>query len=72
MNFPLDNPIMQFFYWLVNTPGIGGFIALLLGSSSILVYTLMLRWIKRGGEIKDEVETYTYPTPGLHHLEEHG
>ena len=24
MRFPLDNSIFQFFYWLVDTPGLGG------------------------------------------------
>ena len=26
MNFPMDYPIFQFFYWLVNTPGLGGIV----------------------------------------------
>lgn len=69
MNFPLDNPLMQFLYWLVNTPGIGGIIAMLLGGGSILAYALMLNWIKRGRLIQEEIETYVYPTPALHHEE---
>ncbi len=69
MNFPLDNPVMQFLYWLVNTPGIGGVIAMLLGGGSILAYALMLNWIKKGGDIREDLETYVYPTPALHHEE---
>ena len=65
MNFPMDYPIFQFFYWLVNTAGVGGVAAGLVAGGSILVYLLMLRWITRGSAAR-ETETYAYPTPALH------
>lgn len=64
MNFPLHNPIFQFFYWLVNTPGVGGVVVALAGGGSLLAYGLTLRRIRAA---KDEGnETYSYPTPALH------
>lgn len=64
MNFPLDNPIFQFFYWLVNTPGVGGVVVALAGGGSLLAYGLTLHRIRAA---KDEGnETYSYPTPALH------
>jgi hypothetical protein len=65
MNFPMDNPIFQFFYWLMNTPGVGGVIVILLVAASILIYAGVLFWISRGGQA-DEPETYAYPTSTLH------
>lgn len=65
MNFPLEYPIFRFFYQLINTAGLGGIIAVLLGVGSISASLLTLRWIKRGANV-DERETYTYPTPALH------
>ena len=65
MNFPLNNPIFRSFYWLVNTPGLGGFMVALLGGTSLAVYGLVLQWIRQGGQA-EEVETYSYPTPALH------
>jgi hypothetical protein len=65
MRFPLDNPIFQFFFWLVNTPGLGG-----LGVGLIVVLFVSasgsaLRWVAQGAQA-DEAETYAYPTPALH------
>ncbi len=68
MNFPMEYPIFQFFYWLVNTPSIGGFVVGILATSILLGYGSVLRWIAQGAESK-ESETYLYPTSGLH--EEH-
>ena len=68
MNFPMDNPLFQFFYWLVNTAGLGGIVVGLVGGGSLLAYALTLRWIYKGRH-SDEVETYAYPTPALHHHE---
>jgi hypothetical protein len=65
MNFPLEYPIFRFFYWLVNTPGLGGIAVSMVGGGSLLAYGLILRWIRQGADAK-EVETYVYPTPALH------
>lgn len=64
MNFP-DNPIFQFFYWLVNTPGLGGLGVGLIVIVSVSAAGSALYWITKGAEA-DEVETYAYPTPALH------
>lgn len=45
MNFPLEQPLFQFFYWLVNTPGVGAAIVGLLVGGAILIFALTLRWI---------------------------
>lgn len=63
MNFPMEYPVFQFFYWLVNTAGLGGIVVALLGGGSVLAYALTLRWIRSAA---DERDTYAYPTPGLH------
>jgi hypothetical protein len=65
MNFPLDNPIFQFLYWLVNMPGLGGLAVALIVIISVSAYGSALRWIARGAQA-DELETYAYPTPALH------
>jgi hypothetical protein len=71
MNFPLELPIFQFLFWLVNTAGVGGFLVALVGGGSLLTYGLTLYWITRGGKDEDDTEIYTYPTPALHaHHEE--
>lgn len=67
MGFPLEYPIFEFLYWLINTAGLGGLAAILLGVGSLTAYLLTLRWIMRGAEA-DEIHTYTYPT---HTLLEH-
>lgn len=67
MNFPMDLPIFQFFYWLVNTPGIGSLFAAVAGVGSITTYFLILRKIRAA---KDKGVTYTYPTPAIHQHEE--
>lgn len=69
MNFPMEYPIFQFFYWLVNTAGIGGVFVMIAGAGSLLTYTMILRWIIRSDP--DDYETYSYPTPALHHDENH-
>lgn len=65
MRFPLDNPIFQFFFWLVNTPGLGGLFVSLIVIIWVVAAGSALRWIARGAEA-DETETYSYPTPALH------
>lgn len=64
MNFPMEYPLFRWLYWLINSVGVGGLTALILGIGSALAYLLTLRWIKEGAEA-DEFETYTYPTPAL-------
>lgn len=66
MNFPLEYPIFQFFYWLVNTAGIGGIFVILVGAGSMFAYFLTLRWIIEEGDIEEQ-ETYSFPTSALHH-----
>lgn len=65
MNFPIENPLFQFFYWLVNTAGLGGIVVALVGGGSVLAYVLTLRWIARGADAEED-EIYAYPTPALH------
>ncbi len=65
MNFPLDNPIFQFLYWLVNTAGLGGLTVGLIVLISVTAYGSALRWIATGARA-DEPEEYAYPTPALH------
>ncbi len=68
MNFPMQYSLFQFFYWLVNTPGLGGIAVAVVGGGSMLAYTLTLRWIRKGAQA-GEPETYAYPTPALHQHE---
>ena len=68
MNFPMTQPIFQFFYWLVNTPGLGGVVLLLLIPGAALAAFFTLNWISKGRQAK-ESETYSYPTPSIHHNE---
>jgi hypothetical protein len=70
MNFPLENPAFSFFYWLVNTPGIGGLVVTLFVGLSIAIYSLTIRWIQRGADANED-ETYSYPTPALHAERQH-
>lgn len=68
MTFPMTQPIFQFFYWLVNTPGLGGVVLLLLTLGTALAATWTLHWISDGSKVK-ESESYSYPTPSLLHTE---
>jgi hypothetical protein len=65
MNFPLDNPIFQFFFWLVDTPGVASLVVGLIIVVSVSAAGSALRWIALGSQA-DEPETYAYPTPALH------
>ncbi len=67
MNFP-ESPLLEFLYWLIDTPAIGGLTVGLVAGGSILAYGLTLRWVVRGREA-DEPEIYAYPTPALHEHE---
>lgn len=72
MNFPMEYPLFQFVYWLLNTPGLGGIAVALVGGGSILVYSVAIRWIAAKGKSREN-ERFAYPTPSLHaHLEEKG
>jgi hypothetical protein len=66
MNFPMEYPLFQFLYALLNTSGWGGIVVGIMGGGSILAYTLTLRWIANASQA-DEVETFAYPTPALYH-----
>jgi hypothetical protein len=69
MNFPMDDPLFRFLFWLINTPGIGGVAVLLVGTGSLIVYSIVLRWIASGARA-DEAEVYSFPTPTLLEHEE--
>jgi hypothetical protein len=69
MNFPMTQPIFQFFYWLVNTPGLGGVVILLLTLGAALAAVWTLHWISDGSQA-EESETYSYPTPSLYHTDQ--
>ena len=59
MNFPLEQPLFQFFYWLVNTPGVGAAVVGLLVGAAVTTFALTLRWI---ASAKDSAqESYPYP-----------
>lgn len=59
MNFPLEQPIFQFLYWLVNTPGIGALVIILLAATALTSFALTLRWIASAKNA--EQESYPYP-----------
>jgi len=63
MRFP-ENALLEFVYWLINTPGLGGIVVGLLGVTILTIVSLTLRWIVKGGEA-DEKEEYVYPTSTL-------
>jgi hypothetical protein len=65
MNWPMDYPIFHFFYWLVNTPTVGGIFVTMMAGSLLLTFGSVLRWIAKGAQAK-ESETFTYPTSALH------
>lgn len=70
MNFPMQYPIFQFFYWLLNTAGLGGIVWMLLLAGAALLYGFIINWVRTGSQA-DEDEVYAYPTPGLHQHEAH-
>jgi len=69
MSFPMSQPIFQFFYWLVNTPGLGGVVILLLTLGTVLAAILTLHWISNGSRA-EESESYSFPTPSLYHTDQ--
>lgn len=68
MNFPMEYPIFQFLYWLVNTHGVGSFFAALAGGGSLLYYFLTLRRIRAAKDERGAI--YAFPTSALHQHEE--
>jgi len=55
MNFPLEQPIFQFFYWLINTPGMGAAIVGMVVGSAVLLFITTLRWIRAAKDIGSEI-----------------
>jgi hypothetical protein len=68
MNFPLQYPIFQFFYWLVNTPGVGGAIVILTGGVCTTGAFFLLRWISLAAK-SSEAETNSFPAFPTEHEE---
>ena len=69
MNIPMNYPLFQFLYWLLNTTGIGGLVVIALGGGSLLIYAFLIKWIVGGSQAKEQA-VYPYPTPILYHKEE--
>jgi hypothetical protein len=65
MNFPLENPVFGFLYWLINTPGLGGLGVGLIVITCLGSFAGALLWIVRGAQA-DESVVYAYPTSALH------
>ena len=65
MNFP-ESSFFDWLYILIDTPGVGSIIAVLVAVIILIAVTVTLRWIVRGADA-DEPEEYAYPTPALHH-----
>ncbi|MBW8011890.1 MAG: hypothetical protein FVQ83_11735 [Chloroflexi bacterium] len=70
LDYP-DNPLIEFLYWLINTPGLGGIMASVVGGGILLAVGATLRWISKGGQAL-EPEEFAYPTPALHSHEDTG
>ena len=64
MNFPMENPLFRFLYWLINTPTIGGVVAVLIIGGLLATFAITLFWVAQGAKA-DEAESYTYPTSSL-------
>lgn len=61
MSFPTQYPIYQFFYWLVNTTGLGGIFVMLLTGGMLVAYLRTIVWIDRGRKVGDR-EGFAYPS----------
>ncbi len=66
MSFPNQYPIFQFFYWLVNTTGLGGIFVTLLAGGMLFAYVRTLGWISSGRK-DSEKDNFSYPSAALHH-----
>ena len=58
MNFPLDQPLFQFFYWLVNTPGVDAGVVGLLVMGAVASFGWTLRWITSAKSAEEEALPY--------------
>lgn len=58
MNFPLEQPLFRFLYWLINTPGIGAAVVGLLVGGAVLTFSLTLRWILSARQVEQEALPY--------------
>lgn len=54
MNFPLEQTLFQFFYWLVNTPGIGSGIVALVVGTAVILFAATLHWIRAAKDLGAE------------------
>lgn len=58
MNFPLEQPVFRFLYWLVNTPGIGAAVVGLLILAALGFFLRTLRWITAARQVQQEALPY--------------
>lgn len=65
MSIPPE-PILNFIYWLLNTPGIGGLAVAAIVLACLGGSAAVLRWIVAAGQV-DEGPVYPYPPSALHH-----
>lgn len=65
MNFPMEKPLFQFLYWLVNTAGNGGIAVGILALAIFTSVFLTLRWITADPD-QSKADRFAYPTPALH------
>jgi len=64
MNFPLEYGFFRLIYWILNTPGVGGVVALLIGGGIVSLVLLALQWITSAGNVDDD-SLYSFPTSTL-------
>jgi len=65
MSFPTQYPIFQFFYWLVNTTGLGGIFVTIIAGGMLAAYVRTLRWIGGGKKTGDQ-DSFAYPSAAMH------
>jgi hypothetical protein len=65
MDFPIENPVFRFLYWLLNTPGLGALAVAMLSGGLLTTFGLSLRWIVRGSQAAER-DIFTFPTSGFH------
>ena len=71
MNIP-ESELINWLYWLVDTPTIGGVIVGVIATITVLFYTASIFWVQQDQQDQqvNKLEKYPYPTPALHHEEE--